>query len=213
MTARKKQLRLASAAFLAGACLGQPAQARADVAKDYPSKPIRLVVGATAGSQTDTLARMAGQKMSESWGRPVVVDNRAGAGGTLAAAMVAKATADGHSLLFAGSFLAISAVLQPNLPYDPLKDFAGVTQLGFSTGALIVAPSLGVNRSRTSSRSPGPAGQDHLRLRRRGPSIPPEWRKIPVRGRNQGRERGIQGWRRNARRNPGRTHALLLLGP
>lgn len=144
MTARKKQLRLASAAFLAGACLGQPAQARADVAKDYPSKPIRLVVGATAGSQTDTLARMVGQKMSESWGRPVVVDNRAGAGGTLAAAMVAKATADGHSLLFAGSFLAISAVLQPNLPYDPLKDFAGVTQLGFSTGALIVAPSLGV---------------------------------------------------------------------
>ena len=96
-----------------------------------------------AGSQGDTLARMIGQKMSESWGRPVVVDNRTGAVGTLAAGMVAKATPDGHTLLFTAG-LAISAAMQPSLPYDPVKDFAGVTQIGFGTQVLVVAPALGV---------------------------------------------------------------------
>ena len=87
---------------------------------------------------------MIGHKMGESWGRPVVVDNRTGGGGTLAAGTVAKAAPDGHTLLFAAASFAIGAALQPNLPYDPLKDFAGVTQTGFSTLLLIVAPSLGV---------------------------------------------------------------------
>ena len=116
--------------------------AGATAAPKYPTKPIRLVVAYTAASQVDTVARMIGQKMSESWGRAVVVDNRPGGGGTLAAGMVAKAAPDGHTLLLTN--LAISAALQPNLPYDPLKDFAGVTQIGFGTTVLIVAPALGV---------------------------------------------------------------------
>jgi tripartite-type tricarboxylate transporter receptor subunit TctC len=110
----------------------------------FPSKPIRLVVATTPGSQPDALSRMIGQKLSESWGRPVVMDTRPGAGGALAANTVARAAPDGHTLLYALPNFAISAVLQPNVTYDPLKQFAGITQVGFSTNVLVVAPSLGV---------------------------------------------------------------------
>ena len=116
----------------------------AQAPQNFPSKPIRLVASTTAGSQPDSIARMLGQKMSESWGRPVIVDNRPGAGGVLAANTVVKATPDGHTLLYALPNFAISAVLQPSLPYDPLKDLAGIIQIGFSTNLLVVAPALGV---------------------------------------------------------------------
>ena len=111
---------------------------------NFPAKPVRLVVGTTPASQPDTLSRILGQKLSESWGRPVVMDIRPGAGGALAANTVARAAPDGHTLLYALPSFAISAVLQPNLPFDPLKDFAGVSQIGFSTNLLIVSPALGV---------------------------------------------------------------------
>ena len=109
----------------------------------FPTKPMRLVVAATPGVGTDTLARMVGQKLAASWGQAVVVDNRPGAGGMLAGGTVAKAGPDGHTLLMATGF-AITAVLQPNLPYDSLKDFAGVTQIGHGNSVLVVAPALGV---------------------------------------------------------------------
>lgn len=112
--------------------------------QNFPSKPIRMVISTTAGSQPDSIARMLGQKMSESWGRPVVVDNRPGAGGVLAASTVATAAPDGHTLLYALPNFAISSVLQPNLPYNPLKDFAGIIQIGFSTNVLVASPALGV---------------------------------------------------------------------
>lgn len=113
------------------------------LAQPFPAKPVRLVVGLGAGAQTDTIARLIGQKLSESWGQPVVIENRTGAGGVIAASMVAKATPDGHTLLLLTSF-AISAALSTNLPYDPLKDFAGVAQVGFTTQALAAAPAWGV---------------------------------------------------------------------
>ena len=87
---------------------------------------------------------MIAQKMSENWGQPVVIENRTGAGGTIGAHIVAKATPDGHTLLVTSAAFAISAALHPNLSYDPLKDFAGVTRIGFATGALVVPPALGV---------------------------------------------------------------------
>ena len=109
----------------------------------FPTKPVRLLVGIAVGSQSDTLARMLTQKLSEGWGQSVVVDNRAGAAGALAAGIVAKAPPDGHTLLFATGF-AINAALQPSLAYDPFKDFVGVAQIGYGTSVLSVAPALGV---------------------------------------------------------------------
>jgi tripartite-type tricarboxylate transporter receptor subunit TctC len=115
----------------------------AQAQQKFPSKPVRIIVSNPAGSQGDTLARMIGLKMSERWGQPVVVDNRTGGVGTVAAGTVAKAAPDGHTLLQSAGFV-ISAVLQTNLPYDPLKDFAGVSQIGIGTQVLVVAPALGV---------------------------------------------------------------------
>jgi tripartite-type tricarboxylate transporter receptor subunit TctC len=105
---------------------------------------MRLVASTTPGSQPDGIARTIAQKMGEHWGRPVVMDNRSGAGGALAAGVVAKATADGHTLLYALPNFSISSVLQPSLPYDALKDFACVTQIGFSTNVLVASPALSV---------------------------------------------------------------------
>ena len=110
----------------------------------FPSKPVRLVASTTAGSQPDTLARLIAQKMSDAWGVAVIVDNRPGGSGTLAASPVAKAAADGYTLLYALPNFTISTALQPSLPYDPIKDFTGVAHIGISTNILVAAPSLGV---------------------------------------------------------------------
>ena len=110
----------------------------------YPTKPIRLVISTTAGGQPDMIARLITQKMHESLGQPVIVDNRPGGGGTLAATPVSKATPDGHTLLYVLPNFATSAVLQPSLPYDPLRDFVGATHIGMSTNVLVASPALGV---------------------------------------------------------------------
>lgn len=129
---------LALAASLAAPALAQPAT-------NFPTKPVRFIVGFSPGSATDITARTFGPKLAELWGQPVVIENRSGAGSTLASAMVAQATPDGHTLLVVSASFAITAVLQgKNLPYDALKDFRAVSQFGSSTGALTVAPSLGV---------------------------------------------------------------------
>jgi tripartite-type tricarboxylate transporter receptor subunit TctC len=110
----------------------------------FPNKTIRFVVPFSPGGGTDTLARIIAQKMGESWGQSVVIENRTGAGGTIGAAIVAKATPDGHTLLVSSPGFVISAALQPNLPYDPIKDFSGVSQLGVSMSTLAVTPSIGI---------------------------------------------------------------------
>ena len=111
----------------------------------FPTKSVRILVGFSPGSATDITARIIGQKLSDLWGQPVVIENRSGAGGTLAWAIVAQATPDGHTLTVVSTAFAITAVLQgKNLPYDALKDLRGVAQIGTTTGVLSVAPSLGV---------------------------------------------------------------------
>ena len=110
----------------------------------FPAKPVRLVVPVSAGSQNDIMARILGPKLSDLWGHPVVIENRPGASGVIGADVVAKATPDGHTLLLTSAAFTISAAMSPALPYSPLRDFAGVTQVGFTTGVLVVAPSLGV---------------------------------------------------------------------
>ena len=116
----------------------------AQSAEKFPTKPVRIVVGFTPGSATDITARMVGPRLADLWGQPVVIENRSGAGGTLANTMVAQATPDGHTLLMISTAFAITATIQKNLPYDARKDFRGVTQIGTPTGVVSVAPSLGV---------------------------------------------------------------------
>lgn len=115
----------------------------AQAQQSYPNKPVRLVVATTPASQPDMLTRMIAQKLSEMWGKAVVVDNRSGGGGILAATAVSKATPDGHTLLYTLPNFSITPVLQASVPYA-LKDFAPITQIGYSTNVLVVSPSLGV---------------------------------------------------------------------
>jgi len=131
-----------AAAFVAGLIAAPPGVAQTE--KNFPSRPIRLVVPFSAGAGVDILARIVGQKLGESWGQSVVLENRSGGGGRLGAAIVAKAPPDGHTLLWTSSAFTISAALFPDLPYDPLKDFAGITLIGTGTGAVVVSPALGV---------------------------------------------------------------------
>ena len=129
-------------AFIAAAiAASSPAVAQK---QSYPVKPIRLVVAFTPGGTPDTLARLIGPKISENWKQPVVIENRPGAGGTIASTIVAKAPADGYTILAHSNGFAITAAISPNLPYDPLKDFSGVASLGYSTTVLVVSPQLGV---------------------------------------------------------------------
>src|SRR4051794_3203486 len=94
------------------------------VAQAYPSKPVRVVVALAPGGGTDIQARMFSQKLSENLGQQFVVDNRAGAGGTIGYAFIAKSPADGYTLLAAAGGFAITPAFYTKLPYDPLKDFA-----------------------------------------------------------------------------------------
>ncbi len=116
----------------------------AQTSQNFPTKPVRLIVPFTAGSATDLLARRVALKMTDNWNQQVVVDNRGGGGGTLGSGIVAKATPDGYTLLVHSIAFAMSAALYSKLPFDPLKDFAPVSQIVISTSLLVVAPSLGV---------------------------------------------------------------------
>ena len=98
------------------------------VAQDYPSRPIRLIVPSTPGGSVDMLARSIGPRLSERWGQQVVIDNRSGAGGVIAAETTAKAPPDGYTLIMATiASMATNVSLARNLPYDPVRDFAPVT--------------------------------------------------------------------------------------
>jgi|SRR5688572_543406 len=104
---------------------------------DYPNRPVRILVGFTPGGGPDITARHLAQKLTESWGQQVIVENRPGAGGTLAAAMVARAAPDGYTLLSVSSAHAAAAAIYPKLAYDTLKDLAGITQTGTSKYVLV----------------------------------------------------------------------------
>src|SRR3954464_15933432 len=116
--------------------------ASAPLAQSFPERPIRLVVGFTPGGPSDILARALGQKLAERWSQQVVIDNRPGAGGNLAAEAVAKSPPDGYTwLLGNNSILATNQSLYRSLPYDPVKDFAPVALLAIQPNILVVNPS------------------------------------------------------------------------
>jgi tripartite-type tricarboxylate transporter receptor subunit TctC len=110
----------------------------------YPSKPVKVIVPFTAGSATDILARTYGQKLSEMWKQPVVVENHPGAGGTIGAGLVAKAAPDGYTLLVHSAAQAYNPSIYASLPYDTSKDFIDVCALGGQPNVLVVAPSSGM---------------------------------------------------------------------
>ena len=113
-------------------------------AQEYPTKVIRFMVPFPPGTATDALARAIGPKLNEMWGQPVVVENRPGAGSVVGTSVVANAPADGYTLLMVSASHAINATLYSKLPFDPVKDFVGVTPVALIPNVLIVHPSLPV---------------------------------------------------------------------
>jgi len=137
---RASQIVLVATALL----LSGFAWAQGDEPRDYPVRPLRIVVGFTPGGGPDITARHIAQRLGETFKQPVIVENKPGAGGTVAAALVARAPADGYTLLSVSSAHAAAAAIYPKLPYDTLKDLAGVTQSATSKYVLVVPPSLGI---------------------------------------------------------------------
>jgi tripartite-type tricarboxylate transporter receptor subunit TctC len=131
---RRQFLRLAGAAVAASAIpkigVAQP---------NYPEKPIRIFVGFAAGGPADILSRLLGEKLSEAWGKPVVVESVTGAGGNIATERVVKAAPDGHTLLMAASaMIVVNPSLYKKLSFDPARDLAPISQVGFTPNILVV---------------------------------------------------------------------------
>ncbi len=110
----------------------------------FPSKPIRVVIGFSAGSELDTIGRLVTQKMAEGLGQQFVVENRTGAGGSIAVGQVAAADADGYTLLINSVAHAAIQALYQKLPFDTVRDFAGISQLTSAPNVLVVAPSQNI---------------------------------------------------------------------
>ena len=120
----------------------------AEPAVDYPQRPIRIVIGFTPGGGPDITARFLSQKLTERWRQQVVVDNRPGAGGTIAANIVATSNPDGYTLLSVSNAHAVAAAIYAKLPYDTVKDFAGITMTASGPALLLVSPALNVKTTK-----------------------------------------------------------------
>lgn len=130
-------------AALAGALVAPTAFAQGTAGGAFPSRPVRLVVPFPPGGINDVLARTVAQKMGDQMGQPMVIENRPGAGGTIGSNVVARAPADGYTLLFgATSTVAVSPNLYKGLPYDPVKDFAPIGPLASVASILVVHPAV-----------------------------------------------------------------------
>ncbi len=125
--------------------IGGAPTANAAAPADYPERPITLVVPYEAGGGNDVIARLVAAKMSAALGKPIVVENRGGAGSTIGTRYVARAKPDGYTILIATSALAINPSLYPDAGYDPKKDFAPVGLIATSANLVLVRPSLPVH--------------------------------------------------------------------
>jgi len=114
-------------------------------AEHFPTRPVRMIIPFAPGGTTDLAGRVAGQHLSAYWKQTVVVDNRLGAGGNIAAELVAKATPDGYTLLFNTAAIFIAPSIYKRLPFDPIKDFIPVSKVGFSPAVVIVNPRVNAN--------------------------------------------------------------------
>lgn len=182
---------LIASALLAGLASSPiPAQA-----EEYPSKPLRIIVGFAAGGAPDALARIVAEKLNQLWGQPVTVENRVGAQGNTALAAVAKAEPDGYTLaLMPVGNAAVNPALFASLPYDPVRDFAPITQLASVENVLVVSAQSPIKsaqdliargRARTTSltyASPGAGSMAHLAAELLARSAGFEMTHVPYRG-------------------------------
>lgn len=127
-------------AALLGAALAGPA-----AAQNYPTRPIRMVVPFPPGAASDFLARVLGQKLGETWGQQVVVDNRPGAGGLIGGTVVARANSDGYTIALIGQPHLTAALLSKSPPWDPIKDFTYIAMVASMPNVVTVGPGLPVN--------------------------------------------------------------------
>ena len=137
-THRATACAIAIAAFAAST----PTLAQLDPDQAYPSRPIRLIVPFAAGGGVDLTARAIAQSLTEAWGQPVVVDNRAGANGTIGVEIAAKSPPDGYTLTVISASHSVNVSLYKNLPYDLVRDFAPVTQTTMQPYVLVVNPKI-----------------------------------------------------------------------
>ena len=173
-------------------CIATPA-VNAD---DYPSKPIRILVPFVPGGATDILARLVGNNLTKAWGQQIVIDNRPGANGILAADLTAKSTPDGHTLLFVAIGHAINPLLQKNLPYDTERDFTPVSLAAVLPLIVTVHPSVpaaSVNelialakKQKLNYASGGVGSSQHLATALFASMAKIELVHIPYKGGNQG---------------------------
>ena len=136
MLARRQFLQMAAAVPLV------PFGLHDALAQSYPTKPVRMIVASAPGGQTDTTARLVTAKLSQSLGQPFVIENMGGAAGSMGTVAVARAPADGYTLLAAGSSIAINYSLYSKIAYDPYKDFAPISMLCSSPHLLVIHPSI-----------------------------------------------------------------------
>jgi tripartite-type tricarboxylate transporter receptor subunit TctC len=165
--------RLAALALGAGLLC---AAANSVQAQGYPNKPIRIIVPYPPAGFNDTLARTVGQKLTDAWGQPVVVDNRPGGGTLIGTDLVAKAAPDGHTLLITPFAFAVNPSIFKKLPYDPIKDFAPITLAASTPNLLVVNPAVPVksvkellataksNPAKLNYASTGTGSSNHLSM-------------------------------------------------
>ncbi len=123
-------------------------------AQSYPTKPIRVIIPFGAGSATDIIPRIVFDQLSSQLGQPIIVENRAGAGGTIGSVAVAKADPDGYTLLVNSSAHTITPAIYPNLAYDVARDFVAVGAIGSVPNVLIISPAKGLKTIQEYSSPP-----------------------------------------------------------
>jgi hypothetical protein len=192
--------------FLLAACAATllPLLPAAHAADAFPSKPLTLVIPFPPGGPTDAMARTLAAEMKDRLGQPMIVENRAGAGGNIGAEYVARAEADGHTLLFGTSGpLAINKSLYRKINYDPVKSFAPVIQVGYLPNILVVNPGAGEEREGTGGLCQGQPGQAELCLVGQRRVVAPGGRAVQLRGRHRPAAHPVQGHGPGAQRPAG----------
>jgi tripartite-type tricarboxylate transporter receptor subunit TctC len=129
---------------LLGAAMALAISLSTAVAQSWPSRPIKAIIPFGAGSSTDVVPRIVFEQLAAQLGQPIVVENRAGAGGSVGVNTVAKAEPDGYTLLAHSNAYTVAPAIYPNLPYDPVNDISGVTPFGSVPSILVISPSKGI---------------------------------------------------------------------